>query len=121
MAIWVVMAAEAGARRRGARDVFDVLATSHLVVLEPAFRPPTWRSWPTLFAFVLDLDRWSRTLNGHSNYVLASEARDLVSKHGRKLDGAIRLPQLDWYKGEAYLPQFLVAMKACVKFLDLGV
>ena len=79
--------------------------------------PPAWRSWAQVYAFVAALDRWSVTIPGEP-FVLASEARDLVEAHGRALDAAIRLPQLDKYRGQAYLEPFLAGLQATVDFLE---
>jgi hypothetical protein len=76
-----------------------------------ANEPPAWRSWAQVYAFVAALDQWSMNLPGES-FVLASEARDLIDAHGRALDVTIRLPQLDKYRGEAYLEPFLAALRA---------
>jgi len=80
--------------------------------------PPAWRSWAQVYAFVAALDEWSRALPTDSPFVLASEARDLVNAHGRALDPVIRLPQLDKYRGDAYLEPFVEALKACVEFVE---
>jgi hypothetical protein len=79
--------------------------------------PPAWRSWAQVYGFVAALDRWSPDLPSDS-FVLASEARDLVDIHGRALDPVIRLPQLDKYRGVAYLEPFLAGLKATVEFLE---
>lgn len=80
--------------------------------------PPAWRAWAQVYAFIAALDQWSRALPTGSRFVLASEARDLVNAHGRALDPVIRLPQLDKYRGEAYLEPFLEALRACIEFLE---
>jgi len=77
-----------------------------LLAVDPS-NPPVWRSWAQVYAFVAALDQWSRALPTDSPFVLASEARDLVNAHGRALDPVIRLPQLDKYRGEAYLKTVL--------------
>jgi hypothetical protein len=79
--------------------------------------PPAWRSWAQVYAFVVALDRWSPDLPSDS-FVLASEARDLVDIHGRALDPVIPLPQLDKYRGVAYLEPFLAGLRATVEFLQ---
>ena len=79
--------------------------------------PPAWRSWAQVYAFVAALDRWAVNIPDEP-FVLASEARDLVEAHGRALDAAIRLPQLDKHRGEAYLEPFLAGLQATVDFLQ---
>jgi len=91
-----------------------------LLAIDPT-DPPAWSSWAQVYAFVAALDQWSQTLPTDSRFVLASEARDLVNTHGRALDPVIRLPQLDKYRGEAYLEPFVDALKACVEFVEGGV
>jgi len=78
--------------------------------------PPAWRGWGTLFAFVVALDTWSRSLPD-APIVLASEARDLVEAHSRAFDGIPRLPTLGKYRGEAYLGPFVRTLRECAAFL----
>jgi hypothetical protein len=95
----------------------DTRKWAALLAIDPS-DPPAWRSWAQVYAFVAALDQWSRALPSDSRFVLASEARDLVDAHGRALDPVIRLPQLDKYRGEAYLEPFVEALEACVEFVE---
>jgi hypothetical protein len=83
-----------------------------------ADEPPAWRSWAALYAFVAALDEWSRRLPAKSDFVLASEARDIMFNYGVALDGAVRLPRLDHLRGEAFIEPFIEALGVCVEYLD---
>ena len=84
----------------------DALTWAKLLAFDPN-EPPPWRSWATVYAFVAALDDWSRALPAESDFVLASEAREIMFKHGEALDGAVRLPRMDHYRGEAFLEPFV--------------
>jgi len=79
--------------------------------------PPAWRGWGTLFAFVVALDTWSRSLPD-APVVLASEARDLVEAHPRAFDGIPQLPTLGKYRGEAFIGPFVQAIDTCAEFVE---
>lgn len=74
--------------------------------------PPAWRSWASFYAFVAAVSEWAVTLPD-SDLVLASEARDLLLKHGSALEGSVRLPYIEGTTGDALLPLFMDALKAC--------
>ena len=83
--------------------------------------PPAWRPWAAMYAFVAALMEWSQRLPAESDLVLASEARDIMSEYGAMLDGAVRLPRMDQYRGEAFLGRFMNGVKACVEYLEATV
>ena len=83
--------------------------------------PPAWRPWAAMYAFVAALMEWSQRLPAESDLVLASEARDIMSEYGAMLDGAVRLPRMDQYRGEAFLGRFMDGLKACVEYLEATV
>jgi len=74
-----------------------------------------------MHAFVAALMEWSQRLPAESDLVLASEARDIMSEYGAMLDGAVRLPRMDQYRGEAFLGRFMNGLKACVEYLEATV
>ena len=43
--------------------------------------------------------------------MLASEARDIISEYGVMLDGAVQLPRMNQYRGEALLEPFMDGLK----------
>jgi len=79
---------------------------------------PAWRSWAAMYSFVAALDEWSRKLPSESDFVLASEARDIMFEYGMSLDATVRLPRMDHYRGEAFLGPFVEGLKACVEYLE---
>jgi len=90
---------------------------AELLAIDPD-DPPAWRSWGAMYAFVAALDEWSLKLPAESDFVLASEARDIMLTHGVALDGVVRLPRLDLLRGEAFLEPFIEALGTCVEYLD---
>jgi hypothetical protein len=82
-----------------------------------ANEPPAWRCWAALFSFVSALNEWSRALPADSDFVLASEARDVVVAHGPALEGTVRLPAFEQYRGEALLEPFVETLRVCAEFL----
>ena len=83
--------------------------------------PPAWRSWAAMYGFVAALMEWSQRLPAESDLVLASEARDIVSEYEVMLDGSVRLPRMDQYRGEAFLGPCMDGLKACVEYLEATV
>jgi hypothetical protein len=84
--------------------------------------PPAWRPWASVYAFVAALDAWSRRPAPESQFVLASEARDLVAQHAEALESAgVRLPALSSHRGEAYLEPFRSGLKELGEFIDTTV
>lgn len=79
--------------------------------------PPVWRSWAAMYAFVAGVDEWGRSLP-ESDFVLASEARDLLVMYGTRLEGAVRLPYLEGATGEGILPLFLTALRECRDWVE---
>jgi hypothetical protein len=79
--------------------------------------PPAWRAWAAMYAFVAALDEWGRSLP-ESEFVLASEARDLLLKYGVALEGTVRLPYIEGAMGEALLPLFTKALAACREWVE---
>jgi hypothetical protein len=98
----------------------DARKWAELLAINPE-EPPAWRSWAAMYSFVAALDEWSRKLPAESDFVVASEARDLMLKYGEGLDAAVRIPRLDQHRGEAYLEPFIDALKACVEYLEVVV
>ena len=94
----------------------DVRKWAELLGIAPN-DPPAWRSWASMYSFAAALDEWSRKLPSDSDLVLASEARDIMFEHGVALDGLVRLPRMDQYRGEAFLEPFIDGLKACVEYL----
>ena len=95
----------------------DVPKWGKLLAIDPD-DPPAWRSWAAMYGFVAALMEWSQRLPAESDVVLASEARDIMSEYGVMLDGAVRLPRMDQYRGEAFLEPFMDGLKACVEYLE---
>ena len=95
----------------------DASHWAQLLAFDPN-EPPPWRSWASVYSFVAVLDEWSRALPTESDFVLASEAREIMFKHGEALDGAVRLPRMDQYRGEAFLEPFIQGLKACGEFVE---
>ncbi len=84
--------------------------------------PPAWRPWAGVYSFVAALDAWSRGPAPESDFVLASEARDLVARHAEALESAgVRIPALSTHRGEAYLKPFGNALKELAEFVDATV
>src|SRR5712691_6743975 len=84
--------------------------------------PPAWRPWASVYSFVAALDAWSRRPAPESEFVLASEARDLVAQHAEALESAgVRLPALNTHRGEAYLEPFRSVLKELAEFVDATV
>ena len=84
--------------------------------------PPAWRPWASVYSFVAVLDAWSRQPAPESQFVLASEARDLVAQHAEALESAgVRLPALSNHRGEAYLEPFGNALKELAEFVNATV
>ena len=98
----------------------DVPKWGKLLAIDPD-DPPAWRSWAAMYGFVAALMEWSQRLPAESDVVLASEARDIMSEYGVMLDGAVRLPRMDQYRGEAFLGPFMDGLKACVEYLEATV
>ncbi|MGH7427711.1 MAG: hypothetical protein ACREJ4_05055 [Candidatus Methylomirabilaceae bacterium] len=95
----------------------DARKWAELLAIDPD-EPPPWRSWAALYSFVAALDEWSRTLPADSDFVLASEARGILLAHGPALDGAVQLPMLERYRGEALLDPFVEGLKSCAEFVE---
>ena len=84
--------------------------------------PPAWRPWAGVYSFVAALDAWSRRAAPESEFVLASEARDLVAQHAEALESAgVRLPALGTHRVEAYLEPFRNGLKEFAEFVDTTV
>ncbi len=84
--------------------------------------PPAWRPWASVYSFVAALDAWSRRPAPQSEFVLASEARDLVAQHAEALESAgVGLPALSTHRGEAYLEPFRIALEELAEFVDTTV
>ncbi len=84
--------------------------------------PPAWRPWASVYSFVAALDAWSRRPVPESDFVLASEARDLVAQHAEALESAgVRIPALSVHRGETYLEPFRKALKELADFVDATV
>ena len=84
--------------------------------------PPAWRPWVSVYAFVAALDAWASDPAPRSAFVLASEARDLLTAHAPALEPAgVRLPAPGRHRGEGYLEPFGQVLKGLVEFLDLAV
>jgi len=95
----------------------DARKWAELLAINPD-EPPAWRSWAAMYSLVAALDEWSRRLPTESDFVLASEARDIMFKYGEALDGTVRIPRLDQHRGEAFLEPFVETLKACAEYLD---
>jgi len=81
--------------------------------------PPAWRPWAGIYSFVAALDLWWSRPRPQSAFVLASEARDLVTVHAQALEAAgARFPTASMHRGEAYVEPFGRALKECAVFLD---
>jgi hypothetical protein len=81
--------------------------------------PPAWRQWAGLYAFVAALVAWESRPLPDSAFVLASEARDLVSKHESTLESAgVRVSAMSLHRGEAYLEPFVSALGQLAQFLE---
>ncbi len=84
--------------------------------------PPAWRPWASVYSFVAALDPWSRQPAPESEFVLASDARDLVAQHAEALESAgVRLPALTTHRGEAYLEPFRNTLKELAEFMNTTV
>jgi len=84
--------------------------------------PPAWRPWASVYSFVAALDEWSRRPAPESEFVLASEARDLMAQHAEALESAgVRLPALSRHRGETYLEPFASSLKELAEFVDATV
>jgi hypothetical protein len=83
---------------------------------------PPWRPWASVYAFVAALDEWSQRPAPESDFVLASEARDLIAQHAETIESAgVRLPALGTHRGEAYLEPFTNALKELAEFIGATV
>jgi len=73
------------------------------------FRPPAWRFWPALFAFLAAVDGWVVDVGEDTSpHVAASRARDLVERHGDAFSlNQIPVPTPADYPGPAFLQGFL--------------
>jgi hypothetical protein len=94
----------------------DAHKWASLLALDPQ-NPPAWRSWASFYAFVAALSEWAAALP-ESDFVLASEARDLLLEYGTALEGTVRLPFIGGTTGEGMLPLFLEALNACADWVD---
>lgn len=78
-------------------------------LLESSEKPPTWRYWPPVFAFVAELAEWlekEATLKA-TPYLLSSQARDLVGRHRVVFArNQIKIPSSEDFPGERYLDAF---------------
>jgi hypothetical protein len=84
--------------------------------------PPSWRSWASVYAFVADVDAWWLTTENASGMVVASEARDLVTRHARALElTGVRLPRPDERRGEDFLEPFVAALGSCDRYFKSAV
>jgi len=84
--------------------------------------PPAWRPWGSVYAFVAALDAWASGPAPQSAFVLASEARDLVTQHARGLEPAgVSLTALSRHRGEGYLEPFRRALEELSEFLGSAV
>ncbi|MGH7470619.1 MAG: hypothetical protein ACRENP_21950 [Longimicrobiales bacterium] len=72
--------------------------------------PPTWRPWAAVFAFVADLKEWWPQVQGQSDYVISSRARDLVTRHNAQLEPQVKLPDPERSPGTAYTEDFIDAL-----------
>jgi hypothetical protein len=89
---------------------------ANLLMIDPE-DPPAWRAWGAMYAFVAALDEWGRALP-ESDFVLASEARDLLLQYGVALEGTARLPHVEGVKGEDVLPLFVRALDDCREWME---
>lgn len=94
----------------------DLSRWAQLLGIDPR-DPPAWRSWAAMYAFVAAVGEWGKKLPD-SNYVLASEARDLLSKYGPMLEGVLRLPSVENLRGEAILNPFVEALDECTEWIQ---
>lgn len=70
-------------------------------------RPPPWRYWSGLFAFLAKTDRWAQGADDSSGYVLSSRARDLFERHKPAFErNRIDVPRPEEYRGADYLEGF---------------
>jgi hypothetical protein len=80
--------------------------------------PPAWRSWVAIYSFVTALSSWSDRISDVSDVVVASEARDLISRHSVALDEAgVKEMPASRYPGAAFLEPFTEMLEGYADFV----
>jgi hypothetical protein len=79
---------------------------------------PAWRYWSGVFAFLAAADRWARSAESQSDYLLSSRARDLYIRCQPAFEkNRIDAPHPEAYKGAAYLEGFEETVDVLVRWL----
>jgi hypothetical protein len=83
---------------------------------------PPWRHWTPAFAFVAVLGEWVRKHDGStasSNYLLSTQARDLVAAHQSAfVQNRLSIPRPEDSPGETYLTAFRDTLAILEAWLD---
>jgi hypothetical protein len=79
---------------------------------------PAWRYWSGVFSFLAEADRWARSAEGESDYLLSSRARDIFIRHQPAFEkNRIEAPRPEAYRGAAYLEGFEETVDALIRWL----